>query len=549
MFEASQSALQRYQARRDGLPVGPASGSRRLKMRPGVLLALASLLLAAVLTGGWQVLREPVPLNLDYEIDLTDAPQGSLSLRLVLAGDLPRHLDLVFPPGVFGNHENGVDANTPTAFAVDEQGRRGRSLALEQTADGWRVTTDGVDRAGFGYRVDLSRPDDNEHDIRHFISNPVNGGVRVAGFEIFLVPIGRPVGDITVALRNPYDLSVLTPWPPLVREPRRPAVTADSLGLAHLGNGGSYLPADAPAGRPAAPRPTLPAVPESSRFFHPRDLADLNNALLVCGDLRTASTRARDCDIRFATDRRWLFADDEALDLIRRIARTELGFFGSAPSPRITVLLAANEVSTPERFDTYGVHTGSSVLVMIDPRTTWGELEEQAAGVIAHEMFHGWLGEAIPQEDPAMLWFTEGATTWYAARMLTAAGVWSPGHARRVLTQRLERDYLHSTLLGRRAVADAATAVMSEDAAEISFAYAGGVAVCAALDAWLARHAGLERPLDGVLRHLYAHRDGRPLSRESLEAAIYEVTGVDCADWLDRYAYGKTALPLPEDLI
>jgi predicted metalloprotease with PDZ domain len=213
------------------------------------------------------------------------------------------------------------------------------------------------------------------------------------------------------------------------------------------------------------------------------------------------------------------------------------------------VLLAANEVSTPERFDTYGVHTGSSVLVMIDARTTWGELEDQAASVIAHEMFHGWLGEAIPQEDPATLWFTEGATTWYAARMLTAAGVWSPDHARRILRARLERDYGRSTLLGARPVAEAAANVMSDDAEEIRFAYAGGLAVCAALDAWLARHGGLERPLDGVLRHLYDRRDGRPLSREAIEAAVHEITGVDCGPWLDKHVYGKTALPLPEDLI
>ncbi|MCP4572960.1 MAG: hypothetical protein GY838_11455 [bacterium] len=549
MSKASQSALQRYQARREGRLAASPSRTRRRTVRPGVLLAVAILLLASAAAGGWYVLREPAPLNLDYEIDLSDAPRGSLDLHLVLTGDLPRHLDLVFPPGFFGDPDSGVDANTPTAQAVDGQGRRGRSLAVARTDDGWRVSTDGVDQVAFGYRVDLSPPDHLEHDIRRFISNPVNGGVRVAGFEIFLVPLGRPVGDITVSLRNPDDLPVLTPWPPLVREPARTPAIPDSAGLAHLGDGRSYLPVEARGRRATAPRPTPPESPEASRVFHPRDLADLNNALLVCGNLRTASTKARDCDIRFATDRRWLFADDEALDLVRRVARTEVGFFGSAPSPRITVLLAANEVSTPERFDTYGAHTGSSVLVMIDARTTWGELEDQAASVIAHEMFHGWLGEAIPQEDPAMLWFTEGATTWYAARMLTAAGVWSPDHARRVLQRRLERDYEQNRLLGERAVADVAADVMSDDAEAVRFAYAGGVAVCVALDSWLARHGGLERPLDGVLRHLYNTRDGRPLTRASLETAVYEVTGVDCAPWLDSHVYGKTALPLPEDLI
>ena len=84
---------------------------------------------------------------------------------------------------------------------------------------------------------------------------------------------------------------------------------------------------------------------------------------------------------------------------------------------------------------------------------------------------------------------------------------------------------------------------------QVRYAYAGGVAACASLDAWLARRSGIDRPLDGVLRHLYDSRDGTPLSREILQEAVREVTGVDCSAWLDRYVYGKTALPLPDELI
>ncbi len=551
MSKASQSALLRYKARREGRPFAapnPApAGPRRLSW--AISLAVIVLTVAVVTAGIWfAVTREPAPLALDYEIDLSHAPQGSLALKLVIGGDLPRHLDLVFPPGVFGDRRNGVDANTPTAYALTDDDRPGRSLAIERIDDGWRLSSDGTDRAGFEYRIDLSRPGDHEEDIRRYISTLVNGGVRVAGFEVFLAPAGHRIKDITVAIRNPHDMPVLAPWSTLVRGHEQPGAGIDSVSLAHLSTGQSYLSADLPTGG-AAPRHVEAALAHpADHFYHPRDLSDLNNSLLICGDLRTASTRARDCIIQFATDRRWQFADDEALDLVRRIARTELGFFGSSPSPRITVLLAANEVSTPDGFDTYGVHTGSSVLVMIDPGTTWGELEEQAASVIAHEMFHGWLGEAIPQTDPMTLWFTEGVTTWYAARMLTAAGIWSPDHARRMLTARLERDYDRNALKGVRSVADAAAAVMSNPE-EVRFAYAGGVTVCASLDAWLARHASMDRPLDGVLRHLYEHRSGEPLSRAGIEAAVLEVTGVDCSAWLDHHAYGKTALPLPDDLI
>jgi predicted metalloprotease with PDZ domain len=132
--------------------------------------------------------------------------------------------------------------------------------------------------------------------------------------------------------------------------------------------------------------------------------------------------------------------------------------------------------------------------------------------------------------------------------MLTAAGVWSPSHARQILGARLERDYVQSELLGVMPVATAAAEVMASPE-QIRYAYAGGVAACASLDAWLARHSEIERPLDGVLRHLYDHRDGTPFSRDDLEEAVRVVTGVDCADWLDSHVYGKTALPVPEQLI
>ena len=324
----------------------------------------------------------------------------------------------------------------------------------------------------------------------------MRGGVRAAGFEIFLEPLGVPVDGLTVVVHNPLTLPLLVPWPALVRGegPRRaaPAMPVSAR---------PGIP-PRPRGRnrrtPARRRPTAAPVP-ANLLFHPRDLADLNNALLVCGDIRTLTAQAGDCVIQLATDRDWLFADSAAMDLVRRIARTEMGFFGSAPTDQITVLLSANGITGDERFDVYGVHTGSSVLVMLDADTTWGMLEEQAASVIAHEMFHGWLGEAMRQTDPSMLWFTEGATTWYAARMLTAAGIWRPDHARGVLGARLDRDYANNPLLGRLSVATAAAEVMASNE-QVRYGYAGGVTACMALDEMLAQASGRTRPLDEVLR-------------------------------------------------
>jgi predicted metalloprotease with PDZ domain len=411
-------------------------------------------------------------------------------------------------------------------------------LTVQTTDDGWRLDTAGSRRTGFIYTVDLRATPGSEQDVRRHISTPVAGGVRVAGFEIFLEPLGVPVNNLTVLVHNPTEMPLLVPWPALVRNegPRRAASDAS------LGFGQGFRPAEGTALATALETPVAAAPVPANLMFHPRDLADLNNALLICGDIRTLTAQAGDCVIQLATDRDWLFTDEAAMDLVRRIARTEMGFFGSAPTDQITVLLSANDITGSERFDVYGVHTGSSVLVMLDAETTWGKLEEQAASVIAHEMFHGWLGEAVRQTDPTMLWFTEGATTWYAARMLTAAGIWRPDHARGVLGARLDRDYAGNALLGRLPVATAAAEVMGSNE-QVRYGYAGGVTACMALDEMLAEASGRTRPLDEITRRLYAESRGQPLTRAKLEETVAAVTGVRCGVWLDTYVYGKTTLP------
>jgi len=542
-----QTALQRYVARRGGAPATPArAGFRHWRwIRLG---ALAATLALTWLTVGRS--REATPVKLTYELDLAEAADGRLVITLVCEGDLPDRLDLALPPGVLGGPRGGVRAGDPVAHELSPDGRQLRPLRVQVSPDGWCLETRGSRRAGLVYSLDLRRTPGREQDVRRHISTPVAGGVRAAGFEIFLEPLGVPVAGLVLLVHNPARLPLLVPWPALVRE-GGPVATAGRVadpGRASLGFGQGFRPA---AGLPVPAAGEVPAavapVP-ANLVYRPRDLADLNNALLVCGDIRTLAAQAGDCVVQLATDRQWLFADEAALDLVRRIARTEMAFFGSAPSDQITVLLSANVFTGDERFDVYGVHTGSSVLVMLDRETTWGLLEDQASSVIAHEMFHGWLGEAVRQTEPSMLWFTEGATTWYAARMLTAAGIWRPDHARGVLGARLDRDYANNSLLGRLSVADAAAEVMA-GGEQVRYGYAGAVTACVALDEMLARASGRTRPLDDVLRRLYREHRGQSLTRERLEAVIEASTGVRCGAWLDTYVYGKTALPPPGSLL
>ncbi len=483
---------------------------------------------------------------LTYELDLAEAPAGRLGVTMIAEGDLPGSLDLALPDGAFVARGSGARILGVQARALTEAGESAGELAVVRRNDGWRLATEGARRIGISYQVSLQAASGLETDIRKHITAPVNGGVRAAGYQIFLQPRNMDTSSLALAIFNPLDLTFMAPWPALV--PGAPTNLA-AVSDADLAPGMGYLPAPGgpAAGAPSSHAPTAVPVP-TNLLFHPRDLQDMNNSLLVCGDLATAVTSARGTVIQLATDRRWAFTLDQAQDLVARIARTEIAFFGNAPTDQITVLLAANDVTAGGGFDAYGLHTGSSVLVMLEAATTAAQLRENAASVIAHEMFHGWLGEAIPQVDPQTLWFTEGMTTWFAARMLTAGGVWTPSHSRQVLRDRLQRNYAASALLGRMSVARAASQVMA-DPDQVRFAYAGGVAASMALDRWLATESGMMRPLDQVLRVLYDRHRGRPLTRANLVAVIGEVTGVDADAWLDEHVYGTEALPPLEDLL
>ncbi len=551
MSKGPQTALERYILKRGGdldLFYQKFEGS----LPEYKLLRVVSWLVILAVVTYFAIPDSPDPIQLTYELDLDKAPTGSLVITLIAEGDLPRRMNLEFPPGVFWDLRNGVHPHSATAHELKPDGSKGKPLTVDRTREGWRVGTRGVSRVGFIYQVDFNQIQGQDLDVRRHISSPVAGGLRAAGFEIFLQPVGPEIDGITVTIHNPDDLQVLVPWPALVRSTSRVAKNQSPppAQLANISQGQGFLPAAgvAPMNDTDPDKaPSTPPVP-SNLMFHPLNLADLNNALLICGNLQVVSTQVRECVIQLATDHSWKFPLSSALDMVRRIARTEMGFFGSAPTSQITVILAANRITGEENFDIYGVHTGSSVLIMMDPNITWGDLEDQSASVIAHEMFHGWLGEAIPQRDPDMLWFTEGATTWYAARMLTAAGIWSPDHARAILEARLDRDYQKNTLKSRISVADAAAEVMAGPN-KVRFAYAGGVVACMNLDQWMAENTGKRRPLDQVLRHLYENRDGSPLTRLAFETAVLEVTGLDCSVWLDEHVYTKSHLPTAIRLI
>jgi hypothetical protein len=475
----------------------------------------------------WAWPRPPRNLTLDYEISLLEADQGRLEESLTLTGSLERPQSIYLPMNDPLSTADEPSAGVPAilireAAHLVRNSTPGQPLSVTREADGWLLHHKGKRRTRLVYQVELDATSVLEEDIRLHLTVPYRGGFRAAGYHLFLIPDGEEPVAVTVRFSNTAGGTLAVPWSrddvePL---PRRTEEVGDTAWA---------------------------ATPSAGRVYRPADLRDLYASLLAWGDLRLLDREVAGCSLRLGLGDRWLYTDNDLAYLLTRIAKAEIAFFGSPPQPAILCLVAPNPVLAEDGFDYYGVHVGHSILLFLDPGMTYADLTERAANVMAHEMFHGWLGEAIRQEDPHMLWFVEGATTWYATRILKETGIWTVWRAESVVGERIDRNYYENELLGVVSVAEAAAGIMN-DATTTRFAYAGGTLAAAALDRWLATGSGAVRPLDEVLRHLYRQRDATELTRPDLEAAVTAVTGADCSEWLDTYVYGKETLPRLESL-
>lgn len=492
---------------RPGRPTRPRRRPGRSRTLRAVSLGGAAVLLAGALW--WASLRGERPLDLAYTVDLTEAAAGRLTVTMAFGGTVPRTLTLARPAGLFGDAAGRPPVSELAAWNHTQDGSRGAPLPWQADGDRWRVDASSARGAAASvrYTVTLAPPPAGSADIRGHVSAAAPGGWRAGAFHLFLVPEGTATRAVAVRFVN----------------------------AAGAGAGG--------AGRLAAPWPAGGTA--DGVIYRPADLDDLANALLAEGDLRVREEDAGGCTLRIALRGAWDFPDAELGRLLRRLAAAEVAFFGGAPQPSALVLVEPNPLPAAAGFDYLGLHAGHSVLLLLEPRTTWADLADKAASVAAHELFHGWLGEAIRPAGPDLAWFVEGATTWYTARFLVETGTWTAERAEWVVGARIDQHYARSALLGRETVAGAAADLL-RDGETTRFAYAGGCLAAASLDAWLAgEDAGARHPLDAVLRDLYARRAEGPLDRAALEAAARRAAGRDCGPWLDQFVYGKQVLRRP----
>lgn len=185
-------------------------------------------------------------------------------------------------------------------------------------------------------------------------------------------------------------------------------------------------------------------------------------------------------------------------------------------------------------------------------------------GLCSHEYFHTWNVKRIKpscftpyqldnETYTAQLWAYEGITSYYDDLSLTTTGLVPADRYLQVLGETITRvirgaGRLHQSVAESSFDAWSKFYKQDENApnAIVSY-YTKGSLIALALDLKIRRTSNNEKSLDDVMRWLWEKfGDGKTGTQEGeIEAIIMQISGLDLADFFQRYLYGCEDLPLP----
>lgn len=175
--------------------------------------------------------------------------------------------------------------------------------------------------------------------------------------------------------------------------------------------------------------------------------------------------------------------------------------------------------------------------------------------LFVHELFHMWNGGTIqymPHNTSGFAteqWFTEGATTYYSARLLATPV--SLKDYERVLGDAWSqyRELLPTAGgLNFEQIAAQTPPPRSGPSPYVDMLYHRGALVSYLLDAELVRHG---KNLDDLLRHLYATHgiEDRPFENADLHAAAETVAQTDLDPFFEAFVYGGAEVQEPPGFV
>ena len=410
----------------------------------------------------------------------SDAPFVSYEVRMA-----DPELGLVEVVGSVG----GVTARSMPLGAVARDGGRliepielradagGEPLDLERTDEGWLVRCGGRDFT-FSYRLSLEIEDRYTADVRRMLTSVDGDRCRLHGGDLFLVPLVSTAPGVLVDVDLfPED---------------RAAAAWKSVGRRIV-------------------------VPEAD---------GVAGTVFAAGRYRILEETVAGVTIRMAIAGDWRFADEELFDVMVCIARREISWFGGAPVDRYLFVCDRNPTRGASRFEHYGMHTGNTMILLLDPSLDRSRLYDTPMSLVSHEFFHNWNGGAMPAGE---LWFVEGATVYFSFKaLLDTRTIVSGQYSRR--RDAVAARFADKPYAGTVAIADAELGDLG-DRDMVNLLYDGGFLAAEAVDLRLRRATGGRVGLIDVMRRMYEEKttaDGASLARVAEELA-----GVRLAPLLD----------------
>ncbi|HEX8393672.1 MAG TPA: hypothetical protein VF665_15110 [Longimicrobium sp.] len=270
------------------------------------------------------------------------------------------------------------------------------------------------------------------------------------------------------------------------------------------------------------------------------DVDALRNSVLAAGNYRRETRQVQGVPVTFLAQGAWSFTDEAFAAVVERVLQAQAAAMGSYPARRLTVLLLPglpNNAGGTVVKDAMAVYPSPEGDVLRDPR---------ALGLIAHEHFHLWNGEAATAADDvpegAIKWFSEGFTDYYADLTLLRAGVLDEAGLIARTNDRI-RDYLANPH-----ARTATSAILGEKYWESQeynrLPYVKGALTALLMDLRIRRASGGTRSLDDFTRAVFAR--GGTYRTEDLRRMLEGTAGGDWGAFFAAYVDGAQELPILE---
>lgn len=369
----------------------------------------------------------------------------------------------------------------------------GKELEVDSGEGSWSVHSGGKDFK-FSYKVVLTVEDRYSTDIRCMLSSLDEDKSRLMGRDLFLLPRLVLSEGVLVDMLNLSEGAFCSPY--------------ESVGR---------------------------------RMIVP-DLSDLPMALAVAGDYRFYERDVSGASLVLAITGKWSFMDEELLDVITNIVGRELAMFGSFTQERYLFVCEQNPARGNRGFDSYGVHFGGSMLLLLDDRIDRSQLYDTPMSIVAHEFFHNWNGESLVPAGDRFMWFTEGATVYYSYKVLLETRIIDErqyGMQREIRRKR----YLDNVLLDGISISEAGNSDLF-DKNLVNMLYDGGFLAAEALDEKIIDISSGSKSLIDILRIIY-EENPHPVKvdEKMLVEVIERETGCDISKFLEELVR-TTASPL-----